>query len=104
MSETTATMMFIMLKPREGLGVKSVLQAFYQSILAQVRESIPGLVEGASYTLEELCGEAFWSLLTSGERRLAGDCMVHMVLHANDLPELELKRAPRTGSLEWGLK
>lgn len=103
MSENNSEMNII-LKPREGVGTKWVLMSFYQSILAQVRESIPGMIEGASYTVEELCGDDFWSDLTRAEKILAGECMVHMVMHANDLPEFELKCAPRTHALEWGLK
>jgi hypothetical protein len=52
---------------------------FYNAIRLQVEEVIPLLDRDEKYTLQMLCGEAFWDPLTEGERRMAGRCMSHMV-------------------------
>jgi hypothetical protein len=54
---------------------------FYNTVLLQVEEIIPALERGVKYTLEMLCGEKFWDLLTDGENRMAGRCMANMVVH-----------------------
>lgn len=89
---------------RDRARIKQVPALFYQALLYQIRESIPGLVQGGSYTLEEICGPEFWQSLDRGEAILAGECMAHMVCHSNDLPELLITKAPRTRPLEYGLK
>ena len=104
MSTQTANAGYVLIQSRNSGRIKSAPYAFFNRLLHQVREIIPALVQGASYPLETLCGEEYWSSLTRSEVILAGECMVHMVLHTDHLPELELKYAPRTGSLEWGLK
>ena len=104
MTRQIAKAEYILIKSRNSARTKTASFAFFNSLLHQVQEIIPGLVHGESYTLETLCGEEYWSSLVRGEVILAGECMVHIVLHTDLLPEIELKRAPRTRSLEWGLK
>lgn len=104
MAHTLFNPEYILIQSRNSSRTKIVPIAFFNSLLHQVREILPGLVQGASYTLEELCGEEYWSGLDRGAAILAGECMAHMVLNTNLLAEIELKRAPRTRPLEWGLK
>lgn len=56
-----------------------VPQAFYDSILSQVREVLPALIPGETYTLKMLCGPDYWDPLDDGDRRIAGRCMADMV-------------------------
>jgi len=67
-------MIFIMLY--DGYTVP---EKFYNVVLYQVREILPALIPGEKYTLELLCGDAFWLPLSDGQRRMAGRCMAHMV-------------------------
>lgn len=62
----------------------SVKESFYNMILEQIYEVIPGMEPGVSYTAEDLCGEEFWMLLGNG-CFLAGKCVSHMV-KAGKLP------------------
>jgi len=100
-NETTITWL---IRTRGGARIKEVPGSFCEALLSQVRETIPAMVRGASYTLEEICGNDFWESLNRGQRILAGECMAHMVVHTNDLPELMLTKAPRTHPLEYGLR
>lgn len=55
---------------------------FCRAIACQVEEIVPALIPDASYTLEMLCGEAFWARLSNGERRMAGRCMAQLVVNS----------------------
>jgi hypothetical protein len=52
----------------------------YNAVRYQVEEIIPAVDPDEIYTLEILCGEAFWQSLTAGEQKMAGRCMAHMVI------------------------
>lgn len=54
-------------------------QAFYDSVRHQVEKTLPALERDKSYTLEMLCGKAFWDQLGTGEPLMAGRCMKFMV-------------------------
>lgn len=56
-----------------------VAQSFYDELKKQVMDHLPGLERGEKYTLEKICSGEFWKLLSNGNRRLAGQCMAHMV-------------------------
>lgn len=58
----------------------TVPEKFYKAVLYQVKEIPPALLPGEKYTLEMLCGDVFWQLLTDGEKRMAGRCMAQMVV------------------------
>lgn len=89
----------IAVKPRSPLAGKVQLLAGVYPVSAEVIESIRQQVEAAlptlnshlTYTLEKLCGKAFWAQLDSGERKLAGRCMAHLVVK-NQLPLLFVPR------------
>lgn len=61
------------------LGGYTAPQAFYNSVRQQVEEALPALECDKSYTLEMLCGKAFWDQLDTGEPLMAGRCMTYMV-------------------------
>lgn len=63
----------------DGHNVYTASAAFYTTIRLQVEEVIPAMERGVKYTLEMLCGDAFWRTLSDGEKRMAGRCMAHMV-------------------------
>ena len=54
---------------------------FYDSIKYQVQEAADYLPRYITAILEHLCGDIFWSELTTEERKLAGRCMAHLVEH-----------------------
>ena len=76
-SKTTAYS--ILYDEYDGCAGYSVPVSFYNAIRRQVEEVIPVLLRDEKYSLEMLCGEAFWNPLTEGECRMAGRCMSHMV-------------------------
>ena len=53
---------------------------FYDSVKHQVEEVLEAIQRDVLYTAEALCGAEFWSLLSKGERRLAGRCLAHMII------------------------
>lgn len=53
--------------------------AFYEAILHEVEESLPGMEPDQKYTLAMLCGKEFWNQLTNGDRRRAGIFMSEIV-------------------------
>jgi hypothetical protein len=61
-----------------GLTVPKV---FFLALFHRVLEITPAMEPGVIYTLKVLCGEDFWSMYTDGQKRIAGQCMVHMVEH-----------------------
>lgn len=66
-------------------GSYPVSAAFLESIRRQVEAAIPTLNPHLAYTLEKICGKAFWARLDNGERKLAGRCMAHLVIK-NEFP------------------
>ncbi len=56
-----------------------VAESFYLRIKDRVQEIIPAMQRGHKYSLQQLCGEDFWSALSKGERIMAGICMAYMV-------------------------
>lgn len=99
---TTQTLVPIYCRHRET--IKWVDRSFLDSIRDQVREVIPFLQDhpNDSFTLKEICGDKFWIPLPKGEQHLAGECMVHLVLHTDELPGVHIVSAPRTGSIKYG--
>lgn len=56
-----------------------VMQTLYDSVRKRVENALPAMEQNERYTLEMLCGQDFWELLSDGERRTAGRCMSDMV-------------------------
>lgn len=54
---------------------------FYDCIKIQALDAVNWLPMNITVTLERLCGDTFWSELTTEERKLAGRCMAHLVEH-----------------------
>jgi len=78
--------MFDSMKSQGGNGDRIVVTPLYSLnaefcdvIRRQIEEILPALVPGVAYTLEELCGEEFWSTLSAGQCRYAGRCMAWLV-------------------------
>lgn len=92
---TKRTDVVIPVKPRSPLAGKvellaggyPVKAAFITSLRHQVEAALPTLIPHLTYTLEKLCGKAYWASLDAGERRLAGRCMAHLVA-TNEFPLL----------------
>ena len=51
----------------------TVTAEFYHTVQHQVEEIIPAMEPGVKYTLEMLCGQAFWLPLSDGKRRWPAD-------------------------------
>ncbi len=58
----------------------TVPNTLYTKVRNQVAEIIPAVERDVKYTLEMLCGEAFWKQLTDGEKRMAGRCMALFIV------------------------
>jgi hypothetical protein len=58
---------------------------FCAQIYAQVAARIPVLYRGAEYRSEQLCGNDYWELLTSGQQKQAGKC-IRMLVELGLLP------------------
>ena len=56
-----------------------VSEKFCEAVRKRVEEVIPAMMPFVTYTLEDLCGEVFWSQLSNGQRRMAGRCMTQLV-------------------------
>ena len=65
----------------DGENIYTVSAAFYNAVQYEVEESIPGLTPSWKYKSEWLCGDAFWTPLSDGEKRMAGRCIAHMVVN-----------------------
>ena len=72
---------------------KSVQSDFLDYIQYAVIKRLPVLSPHTSFTLKQICGDDFWSDLTSGEQKRAGSCMVHFVAKG----ELPFKTAKGKG-------
>jgi hypothetical protein len=60
-------------------GDYKVDTALLNSVKQQVENAIPTMKQNAAYTLESLSSKEYWKVLDSGERRMAGRCMAHLV-------------------------
>lgn len=58
-----------------------VAAEFLAAVRAQVEFVLPGLIPRIAYTTENLCGSAFWELLSRSEKSIAGRCLAHLVAH-----------------------
>ncbi len=58
---------------------RSAPYSLYEQVRQRVEEIIPALDYGNRYTLEMLCGRAFWDCLDDGSRRTTSICMADMV-------------------------
>ena len=57
-----------------------VLKDFYECVRHEVEAGLHELKRDKIYTAKKLCGKALWDELDSGEHRMAGRCMAHMVV------------------------
>jgi len=80
----------------------TVNQDLFNVVREQVKKVIPALENQNKYTLEMLCGDAFWESLSNGDRRTAGRCMVHLI-DQNQL-SLMIAEAKRTSTIKYQLK
>lgn len=58
-----------------------VAAEFLAAVRAQVEFVLPGLIPRIAYTTEQLCGSAFWELLSRREKPIAGRCLAYLVAH-----------------------
>ena len=65
---------------------------FYNKVKLQIKDRLPSLNHGPSFTAKNLCGKDFWSSLTVVERRWAGKCVLDLVKHG-ELPLIPVKHA-----------
>jgi hypothetical protein len=55
-------------------------EKMFMEVESAVNEALPGLIYGALYTTEQLCGPELWAAYrTAGPRRAAGNCMAFLV-------------------------
>ena len=97
------TTMYIILYDYDRNRAYTVSAAFYNAIRLQVEEIIPALERGVEYTLEMLCGYAFWRTLSDGERRMAGRCMAYMIAN-NRLPQFHFVGCPHEHPKKYRLR
>jgi hypothetical protein len=55
--------------------------AFYNLIKLAANDNLVNLVKDIPYKSERVCSKGFWRELSSGERKMAGICIAHMVKH-----------------------
>lgn len=65
----------------DGETFYTVPAVYYDTVRHQVKEFIPAMIPGEKYTTEMMCGDAFWKLLSAGERKMAGRCVANMVVN-----------------------
>lgn len=53
--------------------------ALLNSVKQQIEKAIPTMKRNVGYKLESLCSEDYWKDLDSGQRRMAGRCVAHLV-------------------------
>jgi hypothetical protein len=58
---------------------RAVPNYLLESVRAQVERNLCNLIEFDRYELKHICGKEYWNPLSKGERRLAGQCMAHLV-------------------------
>ncbi len=63
-------------------------QEMLNSVEQQAKMSIPRMERGARYTAKQICGKAFWKMLSRGDKIVAGICMSRLV-KTNRLPLIE---------------
>ena len=57
----------------------SVHPEFLSCIHIAAKDRIPVLTPNVAFSAKQICGKDFWSMLTPGEQKMAGSCMVHLV-------------------------
>ena len=55
------------------------LKQLCDAVHTEVVWTLPHLSKGGKYTAEELCGPDMWLAWFTGERRVAGMCLAHLV-------------------------
>jgi hypothetical protein len=73
---------------------------FLNRLQEHLMEMVPGVPRGVAFTLEVLCGKAYWDPLSKWEKTLAGACMDYLVKH--DLVPFVL--VPRKGRNPYPLQ
>jgi hypothetical protein len=70
-------------------------QVLSEMVARHVDRFIPTMVPGHSYTLESMCGRAFWDRMTPSQRRAAGRSMTFLVSSGRfDLAYADTGRRP----------
>lgn len=88
------SLIIINIRLNDGTWVEKRL---YNQVLELIREVVPALEPGHSYTAEMMCGKVFWKSLKKGEPIMAGKCVAQMVARK----ALPLRFAGKTKSNSW---
>lgn len=59
---------------------RRVPRLLHDAVLHEVTDRLAALTRGVNYTTKQICGDGFWSQLTDGEQRLAGQVLKDLVL------------------------
>lgn len=78
----------------DGKYVDGIL---YQRVKLEVMERIPALRRDVRLSTRKICSPDFWESLDSGEKRMAGRCLMHFVVKRE--VDIALNSRSRTGSL-----
>lgn len=54
-------------------------EQIFATVLAEVTQAFPYLVDGCTYPTKMLCGPDAWSAWSKAERRVAGMCLAYLV-------------------------
>jgi hypothetical protein len=63
-------------------------QVMLKTVEQQAKLLLPGLARGVRYTTKQICGKAFWKMLSKGDKIVAGLCMARLVA-THRLPLIE---------------
>ena len=69
-------------KKKGGLPIHAdyeLSQVMLKTVEQQTSILLPGLARGVRYTAKQICGKAFWKMLSKGDKIVAGLCMARLV-------------------------
>lgn len=69
-------------KKKGGLPIHAdyeLSQVMLKTVEQQATILLPGLARGVRYTTKQICGKAFWKMLSKGDKIVAGLCMARLV-------------------------
>ena len=58
---------------------RTVSKEIFDAVRINVDEILPALRPGPKYTTAQLCGDAYWSPLSTADKHSAGMCLFQMV-------------------------
>jgi len=77
-------------------------KAFYTRVYKMMVAALSGKVPGIKCTVEQFVGQKLWCELGSGERKLAGRCVAHMV--SKNLLQLDFAGKTKANAQQYRLK